>query len=116
MIASDRTFKIWQYSVSHGMLLLRSPTDEGNDTNMDVVFAGVRYVELPAVMKGIEVVSASSPASEIWPSAMADDVLHTIRSQGAEYFVVGGVCRAYENKLSLFDAGFLPRWQVTALD
>lgn len=106
MINSDRKFKIWQYSVSHGMLLLRSPIDGVHHMNMDVVFAGVSYINLPAVMNGMEVIVASLPISEVWPMAKMGDVLYTVRSQGMEYFVVGGVCRSYENKLDLFETGF----------
>jgi hypothetical protein len=44
MLKSDRYFQLWEYQVSHGMLLLRSPRSPEHQTNLDVLFHGVEYV------------------------------------------------------------------------
>jgi hypothetical protein len=41
-----RTFQVWQYSVSHSNLLLRSYEPDVYDTRVDVFFGGVELVRL----------------------------------------------------------------------
>ena len=50
----NRNFQLWEYHVSHGSLLIRSPK-RGEDTkNIDIVFAGVEYMALPRHLKSVE--------------------------------------------------------------
>lgn len=46
---SGRRFKFWSFDVSHGMMLIRSPADEGR-RQIDVMFDGVTYVACPLVL------------------------------------------------------------------
>lgn len=53
---SSRKFRIWAYSVSHSFLLLRStynPDEERHGYNIDIEFAGVDYLDIPATLQGI---------------------------------------------------------------
>ncbi|MCP3819226.1 hypothetical protein NLX86_14270 [Streptomyces sp. A3M-1-3] len=43
---SDRYFKVWQYTVSHCRLLLRSTRDNPPSTRIDVHFGGVSHMML----------------------------------------------------------------------
>jgi len=59
---SDRSFRIWAYSVSHGSLILRSemkfPDDEeplDTDYNIDFEIWGVTYINIPEKMNGITI-------------------------------------------------------------
>jgi len=54
---SSRRFRIWQYYVSHSQLVLRSPRNENdvNSENIDLIFKGVFYLELPIHSVGIEI-------------------------------------------------------------
>lgn len=56
VFASDRTFQVWSYTVSHRELLLRSVKDEHHDTRLDLLFKPVRRVELDTMIKGMNVV------------------------------------------------------------
>jgi hypothetical protein len=42
-----RKFQFWQYRVSHGEVLVRSPKDAAHPRNVDLMFVGVEYVDLP---------------------------------------------------------------------
>ena len=64
IFSSSRTFKIWEYQVSHSVLLLRSQkrseprlddgeNDPGYDQNVDVIFTGVERLSLPKILRGI---------------------------------------------------------------
>jgi hypothetical protein len=44
-----RSFQVWQYSVSHSTLLLRSVNVEGFDTRIDVVFTNVELMLIKPV-------------------------------------------------------------------
>src|SRR6266481_9193362 len=60
--SSSRAFQVWEYQVSHGHLLIRSPRSPGTldepkqTTNVDLHFWGVDYFELPGILSGIEIV------------------------------------------------------------
>lgn len=56
MIASypNRTFQLWSYDSSHGMLLVRSPQTDKEETNVDLVFTGVREIMAPRFIQGVE--------------------------------------------------------------
>lgn len=40
---SSRRFQLWEYRVSHGSLLIRSPRCPQERTNIDVIFDGAKY-------------------------------------------------------------------------
>lgn len=49
LLRSSRTFRIWDYFVSHSQLLVRSPKLNDDDFHIDIIFSGVEYVSLPAL-------------------------------------------------------------------
>jgi hypothetical protein len=52
---TDRTFKLWLYTVSHGQLLIRSTKDSKRGTQVDVLFKEVVALCLPAFFEGLTV-------------------------------------------------------------
>ncbi|GGR36723.1 hypothetical protein [Streptomyces netropsis] len=50
---SDRYFKVWQYTVSHRRLLLRSTLDNPPSTRIDVHFGGVSLMLLRPYYEGL---------------------------------------------------------------
>lgn len=60
-IRSERTFQLWQYTVSHGQLVLRSTKDSKNGMQLDVLFKNVQRVELPSLMRGLQVTPDDAP-------------------------------------------------------
>ena len=42
-----RQFQVWEYRVSHGSLLIRSPKSPGFTSNVDLIFDGVEYIRMP---------------------------------------------------------------------
>ena len=49
----ERSFSIWFYWVSHGLLLLRSGITNAHATRIDLLFCDVRWMALPVWMDGI---------------------------------------------------------------
>lgn len=62
MLYSDhsRCFRLWEYTVSHSSLLLRSPKGSAHSTSLDLMFVGVEYVRLPASLGTLDVSLATN--------------------------------------------------------
>lgn len=90
---SSRVFKLWIYIASHSQLLIRSPRDNDELTNHDVVFLSVTHICLPQYLYGVEIYCApETKASEL--DALApyreweeDRRWFVISSEKKEYFV-----------------------------
>ena len=59
IIKSDRRFQLWNYTVSHCSLLLRSTKSDGFRTRIDVLFKGVCEFHLPTSFTGLSIAEAS---------------------------------------------------------
>ena len=43
----SRKFRLWYYSSSHSMALIRSPKNKDNPDNIDIIFPAVDYIDCP---------------------------------------------------------------------
>lgn len=50
-----RKFKLWYFSISHAMLLIRSPKNDVWSTNIDICFSSVEYIDCPVDLDSIMV-------------------------------------------------------------
>lgn len=50
-----RVFQLWAYSVGMSRLLLRSTRSDAYDTRVDVLFQGVRAMQVPTTLPGLVV-------------------------------------------------------------
>lgn len=111
MIANypDRRFQLWEYRVSHGSMLLRSPKSPQVVNNVDIVFVGVEYLALPRMLRGV-VVDRGNEDDRIAVSAAFRDVeavrLFVLISGGRRYPIVAVACRVSENEDDIFDSPF----------
>ena len=46
-LLNGRQFQLWEYRVSHGSLLIRSPAGPETNTSIDIVCVGVEYIAAP---------------------------------------------------------------------
>jgi len=60
IIASERQFQIWKYTVGHSQLLLRSTKSGDLPTRIDVLFKGVKEFHLPTILTGLSITEASA--------------------------------------------------------
>lgn len=88
--ASSRRFRVWDYGVSHGQLVLRSPGEEEGGPHLDLHFSGVEYLRLPTYLTGIRLVTAG--AVELDEVAGA---LPAPRREGREIFVLSSEARRF---------------------
>ena len=55
----DREFQVWQYSVSHSVLLLRSVDSDRHPTRVDVLFPAVEVMKLQPTYSSLLIEKAS---------------------------------------------------------
>ena len=112
---SDRHFQVWEYLISHGQLLLRSPKfvgtleTPGQATNIDLVFVAVEYLSLPTTLKGIEFVEPTNKEINEAKKKLGRDLyiserVIVILSAGQRYFIVGIRATTSENDWEGFDS------------
>jgi hypothetical protein len=107
---AGRKFQFWQYSVSHGELLVRSPKDAAHPRNADIMFAGVEYVDLPRFLADLEVDEPSDEdlarAEERLGKPVGRQSVVVLKSQGRHYLVVAAAAKAVASDMDIFDSPF----------
>jgi hypothetical protein len=99
----ERSFQVWDYWVSHAQLLVRSPSDIYHARNIDLMFVGVQYVELPTILPDLALVEATPEEQRRATQAVGRPVpleqVFVLSTSGQRYLVVAGGMRIYENDL-----------------
>lgn len=109
---SGRRFQFWDYHVSHGKLLLRSPADGVFSCNCDIVFFGVSHLILARHLGELSIKEeiekeAISQAECLFRIQIGPPYrLYSLGSALGTFWVVGVGLHMSENKLDLFDSGF----------
>ncbi len=113
---SQRIFQVWEYQISHGQLLIRSPkspattTDPQQVTNLDVVCLGVDYLALPRVMKGLELTPPTDDEvariEVILGKPVNPEEVKVLLSEGRRHFVVAAQLSITENDWDIFESPF----------
>ncbi|KND36531.1 hypothetical protein [Streptomyces acidiscabies] len=113
---SDRTFRVWHYTATHGDRLLLRATVERGKPRVDLHVAGVRGVLLESRYDGI-VIREGTPdqRQEIGSffGIVIDEMVnvHIIGEDRMTGFIVGGPLRWHEDEGSFIDPshfGFIP--------
>lgn len=107
MKLDDRTFKLWDYNVSHNQMLLRSPKTSTLPTNIDIVFVGVEYLELPTKIEGLTLVQPDAADRQrvvaLGELAHGSEIF-AIQARDCRHLVVAAAMRIYENDLDIFES------------
>lgn len=103
LFQSARRFQMWDYSVSMQYAHIRSPMHSTLDTNIDLIFAGVRYLALNTSMCGLSVSVCESLVGFGDKIELADtDSAYLLESEGRRLIVVAISLWIFENQLDLF--------------
>lgn len=111
-----RDFQVWEYQVSHGQLLIRSPkrpatgTSPECATNVDLVCLGVEYMALPRALRGLEI---ESPTAEelrgleaTVGAPLTGEHVRILVSGGRRFPVVAATFAMVENDWDIFESPF----------
>lgn len=112
----ERNFQVWEYQVSHGQLLVRSPQGPATDrapaqtTNIDLVFVGVEFFQLPRALRGLAIERSTLEERTVLASSVGRTVeperAWTLVSESRRYFVVAASLTVSENNWDIFDSPF----------
>jgi len=107
---AGRKFQFWEYRVSHGELLVRSPKGAGSSFNVDLMFVGVEYVDLPRFLPELEVDEPTEDdllrAKERLGKAVEKRSTTVLKCQGRRHVVVATAVSVSENDMDIFDSPF----------
>jgi hypothetical protein len=113
---SDRTFKVWEYQISHGQLLIRSPkvpatgTSPELTTNIDLVCLGVDYMAVPRILHGLELLPPNPDEvrylEALLGRAIALETIKVLASGGKRFSVVASSFSLSENDWDIFESPF----------
>ena len=117
-VSFERPFQVWFYTVGHSQLLLRSNRSGERGTRVDILFKGVKAIQLPTVLLGLRMVKTPRPealqTSRKFGIHLLDDE-HVFMLKGANYvgFIIGLVAFAHEdeghhNDPTYFANSFMP--------
>jgi hypothetical protein len=106
----DRRFQLWEYQVSHGALLIRSPKGPSAEVNVDLVFDGVEFLSCVRLLRGVEVVRAETDdlrrVSDSFGEVSDPDQVFVLLSDGVRHLVVASSLRIAEHDGEIFDSPF----------
>jgi len=116
MIASfpERRFQFWEYSVSHGSLLIRSPkaptTTHGPTAtrNIDLMFVGVEFVQVARFFEGmiLDVGTAMDRALVGRSTDRSFNKVFALVSGGKRYIIAAAGHKVSENDDDIFASPF----------
>ncbi|WP_136518138.1 hypothetical protein [Cellulomonas telluris] len=107
----DRVFQLWEYRVSHGALLVRSPRGPDRTTNVDLLFAGVELISCPRLLRGLVVEQAGPDDVRAARAALGQEIdapleVFVLVSEGRRNVVVASSLRLHEHQGDIFDSPF----------
>ena len=115
IFSSTRTFVIYSYAASHGLLLLRSKKTEATPSRVDILFQDVRAIEIRCWFDGIAIekqdkleVLASHPSK---PLQMVEPGIQVYRLVGRDWegMIVGGIVQTHEDQGEFSEESYLLR-------
>jgi hypothetical protein len=103
---STREFQTWEFRVSHGQLLIRSPKSKADPRNYDVIFQGVEFMEIPQYFTGLQIVDATegeiTRVHDLVPKRTRGIKVFALLTSGQRFLVAAAVFKEQENDLDLF--------------
>ena len=105
-------FQTWEFKVSHGHLLIRSPKTPECPTNIDLMFVAVEYIDLPRHLRGLEMEEPNEADISVIRERLGKPIgseysIFVIISDSRRYHVVAAALKISENELDIFDSPFI---------
>lgn len=105
----QRDFRIWDFSVHHSRLLIRSQPTTIYNYNIDLIFTAVDYISIPKHLDKLEIDSATSEEhksiQKLVKREIVKDEITILVVRGVRHFVAAAGFQISENNLELFDSG-----------
>jgi hypothetical protein len=109
-LTKGRKFQLWEYHVSHGSLLIRSPAGPGVETSIDIVCVGVEYLAAPRHLGEIIVCPATEVEVErlegVLQKKLSPSRVWVLESASGRFPVVGVSLQVQEHRGDIFESPF----------
>lgn len=109
-LSTNRTFQLWEYRVSHGSLLIRSPQGPDTKKNIDIICTGVEYMAAPRVLRGMEIEEPTLDELRKLEQTLGRPVtaatVRILASSGQRFQIVAASFRLEENERDIFESPF----------
>lgn len=109
-LLKNRSFQLWEYRVSHGSLLIRSPKKSGLATNVDLKFFGVEYISVPRHLREIALSYATDEEERSLARLLGKHIgrekIFVFESPTGRYLIVAAGMKVEENELDIFESPF----------
>ncbi len=109
-IDPKRIFQFWEYHVSHGSALLRSPHTGDLVSNVDVLLFNVQYLSLPRHLGSIRIEKASSDEIASLERRLARpfgrNEAWVVVSSEQRFLIVASKIEVRESEQDIFDSPF----------
>tara|TARA_R110002095_G_scaffold2253_5_gene9402 strand:+ start:1021 stop:1365 length:345 start_codon:yes stop_codon:yes gene_type:complete len=106
---NGRDFRIWDFSVHHSRLLIRSQPTDGHNYNIDLIFTAVDYISVPKHLDKLDIDAATSEEhksiQKLFKREITKDEITILVVGGVRHFVAAAGFQISENNLELFDSG-----------
>jgi hypothetical protein len=106
----NRNFQFWEYKVSHGSLLIRSPKDIDYKTNIDIICVGIEYLAIPRYFKGLQIMDATDNELKYLGDILQKEIYKKsvliIASVGKRFPLVLAGFKIEENERDIFHSPF----------
>jgi hypothetical protein len=103
LLNSQRHFQVWEYTVGHRQLLLRSVKATGIPTRIDILFKNVAAIDLRTTLDGLTI-SEATEDQKINPKLQRDSEIvykrkvFIVRGSNFEGYVVAGALAWHEDE------------------
>jgi hypothetical protein len=109
LFTSDRSFVVFSYAMSHGLLLLRGRKQPpSTPTRLDILFQDVRALEIRCWFDGLTIEETDASFLQDAPSNPAQMIepgnkVYALKSRDWTGFIVGGIMRTHEDQGEPFE-------------
>lgn len=108
---TNRIFQLWEYRVTHGSLLIRSPQSSEAKTNVDIICTGVEYLAVPRFFRGLEIVEPTSEEvrslEEKLGKQLTSASAYILVSSKQRFPIVAASFKLEENEQDIFESPFM---------
>ena len=113
-IKSNRIFQLWEYTVSHQQLVVRSARDDENPMNIDLQFVGVLLLSMPVIFHGLTVEEGDhatlAAAGVSYSKPLGPNKIFAIKGgDGGLSVVIAAALNVEENELRPFESSLFPK-------
>lgn len=106
----DHVFQLWEFRVSHGQMLVRSPKGPAQQVNIDIMFSGVEYMDLPRYLRSLEIDEPRDTdiafAAERLGKLVDAKAVTVLKSGKNRHVVVATAVKVAESSMDIFESPF----------